>query len=66
MREFVIIKEKAPPTPRFQSRERVKRKMPLPRAEATRDVIDYLKMFCNSKHRHGSNDGVSPVEFGWR
>lgn len=44
-------------------RERVKRKIYLTRAEGTSDVFDYIEMFYNSKRRHGSNDGLSPVEF---
>lgn len=44
-------------------RERAKRKIYLTRAEATSDVFDCIEMFYNSKRRHGSNDGLSPVEF---
>lgn len=44
-------------------RERVKRKIYLTREEAASDVFDYIEMFYNSKRRHGSNAGLSPVEF---
>lgn len=44
-------------------RERIKRKIYLTRDAARSDVFDYIEMFYNSKRRHGSNGGVSPVEF---
>ena len=44
-------------------RERIKRKIYLTRAAARSDVFDYIEMFYNPKRRHGSNGGVSPVEF---
>ncbi|MFQ2174579.1 IS3 family transposase, partial [Aeromonas rivipollensis] len=33
------------------------------RDEARSDVFDYIEMFYNPIRRHGSNDGLSPVEF---
>lgn len=44
-------------------RERIKRKIYLTRDAARSDVFDYIEMFYNPKRRHGSNGGVSPVEF---
>jgi putative transposase len=44
-------------------REREKRKIYLTREQASSDVFDYIEMFYNSKRRHGSNEGLSPVEF---
>ncbi|WP_235872075.1 IS3 family transposase, partial [Pseudoxanthomonas winnipegensis] len=35
----------------------------LTRDAARSDVFDYIEMFYNPKRRHGSNGGVSPVEF---
>ncbi|MCX7132666.1 IS3 family transposase [Aeromonas sp.] len=31
--------------------------------KARSDVFDYIEMFYNPIRRHGSNDGLSPVEF---
>jgi putative transposase len=44
-------------------RERIKRKIYPTRADARSDVFDYIEMFYNPKRRHGSNGGLSPVEF---
>ena len=44
-------------------RERIKRRIYLTRADARTDVFDYIEMFYNPKRRHGSNGGLSPVEF---
>ena len=44
-------------------RERIQRKVYRTRDEARADVFDYIEMFYNPKRRHGSNGGVSPVEF---
>ena len=44
-------------------RERIRRKIYRSRAEARSDVFDYIEMFYNPKGRHGSNRGLSPVEF---
>ena len=44
-------------------RERIKRKIYLTRDAARSDVFHYIEMFYNPKRRHGSNGGVSPVEF---
>jgi len=44
-------------------RERVKRKIYLTREHARADIFDYIEMFYNPIRRHGSNQGVSPVEF---
>ena len=44
-------------------RERVRRKIYLTRADARSDVFDYIEMFYNPKRRHGTNGGISPVEF---
>jgi len=44
-------------------RERIRRKIYRSRAEARSDVFDYIEMFYNPKRRHGSNRGLSPVEF---
>ena len=44
-------------------RERIKRRIYATRDEARSDVFDYIEMFYNPIRRHGSNDGLSPVEF---
>mgnify|MGYP006336136923 CR=1 FL=1 len=44
-------------------RERIRRKIYLTRDAARSDVFDYIEMFYNPKRRHGSNGGISPVEF---
>ena len=44
-------------------RERIKRKIYLTRDACRSDVFDYIEMFYNPKRRHGSNGGLSPVEF---
>ena len=44
-------------------RERIRRKTYLDREEARRDVFDYIEMFYNPKRRHGSANGLSPVEY---
>ncbi|MFN4238913.1 MAG: IS3 family transposase, partial [Vogesella sp.] len=33
------------------------------REEARRDIFDYIEMFYNPKRRHGSANGLSPVEY---
>ncbi len=44
-------------------REPIKRRIDATRDEARSDVFDYIERFCNPIRRHGSNDGLSPVEF---
>jgi len=44
-------------------RERIRRRIYLTRDTARSDVFDYIEMFYNPKRRHGSNGGISPVEF---
>ena len=44
-------------------RERIRRKIYLTRAAARSDLFDYIEMFYNPRRRHGSNGGLSPVEF---
>lgn len=44
-------------------RERIKRRIYLTREQAKADVFDYIEMFYNPIRRHGSNQGLSPVEF---
>ncbi|WP_265434920.1 IS3 family transposase, partial [Aeromonas salmonicida] len=44
-------------------RERIKRRIYATRDEARSDVFDYIEMFYNPIRGHGSNDGLSPVEF---
>ncbi len=44
-------------------RERIKRRIYSTRDEAHSDVFDYIEMFYNPIRHHGSNDGLSPVEF---
>jgi hypothetical protein len=44
-------------------RERIKRRIYATRDEARSDVFDYIEMFYNPIRRHGSNDGLSQVEF---
>ncbi|MEN3033303.1 IS3 family transposase, partial [Chromobacterium amazonense] len=44
-------------------RERIKRKTYHDREEARRDIFDYIEMFYNPKRRHGSANGLSPIEY---
>ncbi|EMZ3823311.1 IS3 family transposase [Salmonella enterica] len=44
-------------------RERIKKKIYGTREEARSDIFDYIEMFYNSKHRHGSSDQMSPTEY---
>lgn len=44
-------------------RERTRRKVYLTRNATRSDVSDYIELFYNPERRHGSNGGVSPVEF---
>jgi putative transposase len=44
-------------------RERIKRKIYGTREEARMDVFNYIEMFYNTKRRHSSNNGFSPVEY---
>jgi len=43
--------------------ERVKRKIYKDGETARRDIFNYIEMFYNPGHRHGFNDGLSPVVF---
>ncbi|MEB6586896.1 IS3 family transposase [Klebsiella quasipneumoniae] len=44
-------------------RERIKKKIYGTREEARSDIFDYIKMFYNSKRRHGSSNQMSPTEY---
>ena len=44
-------------------RERVNRVRYRTRDEARADLFDYIEMFYNPKRQHGSNGGLSPVEY---
>jgi putative transposase len=44
-------------------RERIRRRVYKTRAEARRDVFDYIEMFYNPKRKHVRNGMLSPVEF---
>ncbi|WP_113066196.1 IS3 family transposase [Oleiagrimonas sp. MCCC 1A03011] len=44
-------------------RERIKRRIYTTRADAASDVFDYIEMFYNPRRQHGSNQGLSPVEY---
>lgn len=44
-------------------RERIKRKIYSTREAAKVDVFNYIEMFYNTKRQHGSNNGLSPVEY---
>ncbi len=44
-------------------RERIKRRIYSTRDDARADVFDYIELFYNLKRRHGSNDGLFPVQF---
>lgn len=44
-------------------RERIKRRIYTTRADAAGDVFDYIEMFYNPRRQHGSNQGLSPVEY---
>jgi putative transposase len=48
------------------TRERIRRRMCLDRAEARRDVLDCIEMFYNPKRWHGYANRRSPVELGKR
>lgn len=43
--------------------ERIKRTIYSTRDDARYDIFDYIEMFCNSKHKHGSNNLLSPLEY---
>jgi len=44
-------------------RERIRRRTYKTRVEARQDVFDYIEMFYNPRRRHGTSDGLSPVEY---
>lgn len=44
-------------------RERIKRKIYATRDVARSDIFDYIEMFYNTKRQHGSNNGLSPVDY---
>ena len=44
-------------------RERIKRRTYATRTDATSDIFDYIEMFYNPVRRHGSNEGLSPMQF---
>lgn len=44
-------------------RERIRRKIYANREEARRDVFDYIELFYNPKRRHGSSNGLSPIDY---
>jgi len=44
-------------------RERIKRRIYSTREQAKADVFNYIEMFYNPKRRHGSNNGLPPVEY---
>jgi putative transposase len=44
-------------------RERIRRRIYPTKDAARTDTFDYIEMFYNPKHRHGSNGDLSPVEF---
>ncbi len=41
--------------------ERIKRKIYVARDACSSDVFDYIEKFYNSKRRHGTRGGLSPV-----
>jgi putative transposase len=43
--------------------ERIKRKIYKTRSEARSDIFNYIELFYNPKRRHGTNGGLSPVEY---
>ena len=44
-------------------RERIKRRIYSNREAARVDIFNYIEMFYNPKRQHGSNGGLSPVEY---
>ena len=44
-------------------KKRIKRRICPNRETAWSDVFDYIEMFYNQIHRHGSAGDLSPVEF---
>ncbi len=44
-------------------RERVRRRIYATRADARRDVFDYIEMFYNSTRKHGNNGMLSPKDY---
>ncbi|GHC16428.1 putative transposase [Aidingimonas halophila] len=44
-------------------RERIKRRIYSTRETARSDVFDYIEMFYNPRRRHGTSNGLSPVEY---
>jgi putative transposase len=45
------------------NRERIGQKTYATRAEARKDVFDYIEIFYNPKRRHGFNEKLSAVNF---
>lgn len=43
--------------------ERIKRKIYKDRNEARAEIFNYIEFFYNPKRRHGSNNGLSPIQF---
>ena len=46
--------------------EKIKRKIYPTRNEARTEIFNYIEFFYNRKRHHGSNDGLSPVEYEQR
>lgn len=44
-------------------RERRKEKIYQMREKARSDPFDYIEIFYNSKHRHGTNDKIPPTKY---
>ncbi len=44
-------------------RERIRRRTYSTKDAARAEVFDYIEMFYNPNHRHGSTGDLSPVEF---
>ncbi len=43
--------------------ERIRRTTCATREEARQGAFHYIKLFCNSKRKHGNNGMLSPIEF---
>ena len=44
-------------------RERIRRRVYKTRADARRDIFDYIEMFYNPKRKHATNGMLSPAEY---
>jgi putative transposase len=44
-------------------KERVRNRTYKTRSDARLEILDYIECFYNPKRRHGSNNGLSPLQY---